>query len=137
MIFFIVIGLFCFKGSQQKRGLYYLKIKFPFFILFENQHKKIVCLSLSSQWSISIIWRRHQYHTDEWLQILTYVRHSWRLSIEGSLEGQICADTEHPFIMVNTETCYRALSSEAFISCFNDLALSRPEFEHTTSVVVY
>ena len=45
---FIVIGLFCFKGSQQKQniemqGMYYLTSKIPFlYIIWESAHH--VCL---------------------------------------------------------------------------------------------
>ena len=36
----------------------------------------------------------------EGLQILTYARHSWPLSSEGSLTCHTYCDTGHPFIMV-------------------------------------
>ena len=36
----------------------------------------------------------------EGLQILTYARHSWPLSSEGSLTSHTYCDTGHPFIMV-------------------------------------
>ena len=36
----------------------------------------------------------------EGLQILTYARHSWPLSSEGSLAWHTYCDTGHPFIMV-------------------------------------
>ena len=39
--------------------------------------------------------------TGEGLQILTYARHSWPLSSEGSLACHTYCDTGHPFIMVN------------------------------------
>ena len=41
--------------------------------------------------------------TDERMQILTYVRHLWPLSSEGSLACQTFCDTGHPFIMVISE----------------------------------
>ena len=41
--------------------------------------------------------------TDEGLQILTYARHSWPLSSEGSLAWHTYCDTGNPFIMVISE----------------------------------
>ena len=41
--------------------------------------------------------------TGEDLQILTYARHSWPLSSEGSLACHIYCDTGHPFKMVISE----------------------------------
>ena len=41
--------------------------------------------------------------TGEGLQILTYVRHLWQLSSEGSLAWHTYCDTGHPFIMGITE----------------------------------
>ena len=41
--------------------------------------------------------------TSEGLQILTFARHSWPLSSEGSLACNTYFDTEHPFIMVISE----------------------------------
>ena len=38
--------------------------------------------------------------TGEGLQILTFARHSWPLSSEGSLACHTYCDTGHPFIMV-------------------------------------
>ena len=38
--------------------------------------------------------------TGKGLQILTYARHLWPLSSEGSLACHIYCDTGHPFIMV-------------------------------------
>ena len=39
----------------------------------------------------------------EWLQILAYARHSWPLSIDGSLACHTYCDTGHMFIMVISE----------------------------------
>ena len=41
--------------------------------------------------------------TAEGLQILTYARHLWPLSSEGSIACHIHCDTEYPFIMVISE----------------------------------
>ena len=41
--------------------------------------------------------------TGEGLQILTYARHSWPLSCEGSLKYHTYCYTGHPFIMVISE----------------------------------
>ena len=42
-------------------------------------------------------------NTDGKLQILTYARHTWTLSSEGSLSCYTYCDKEHPFIMVISE----------------------------------
>ena len=42
----------------------------------------------------------------EVLQILTYARHSWPLSSEGSLACHTYCDTGHPFIMVTFTALY-------------------------------
>ena len=41
--------------------------------------------------------------TGEGLQILTFARHSWPLSSEGSLACHIYCDTGYPFIIVISE----------------------------------
>ena len=45
------------------------------------------------------------------LQILTYTRHSWPLSSEGSLTCHNHCDIGHPFIMVNSEDPWHQLRS--------------------------
>ena len=61
-----------------------------------------VCLGFSSHSRIF-----HSYgnvtFTGEGLQILTYARHSWSLSSEGSLACHTYFDTGHPFMMVISE----------------------------------
>ena len=57
--------------------------------------------------------------TDEGLQILTYTRYSWPMSIEGSLACHNYFDTH---------TWDRAFGSGSVTSCFN--GLSRLGFEH-------
>ena len=85
-------------------------------------------------------WKMFVFHsigdvtiTGEGLQILTYTRHSWSLSSEGSLTCHTYCDTGLPFIMVirtrDTHTCYRAFGSGAVTTFFNDLGLSRPGIE--------
>ena len=79
--------------------LYHLKIvNNTIFILF-------VCLFVWSFSSHSRIF--HSYGdvtiTSEGLQILTYARHSWPLSIEGSSTCHTLCNTGHPFIMVISE----------------------------------
>ena len=54
---------------------------------------------------------------------LTYARHSWPLSSEGSLACHTYYDKGHPFTMVISEhpythTCYRAFVSGAVTTCF-------------------
>ena len=73
--------------------------------------------------------------TDERLQILTYARHSWLLSIEGSLACHNYCDTGHPFIMVISKDPWHShllpsVCSWAVTTCFYDLGLSRLGFEH-------
>ena len=46
--------------------------------------------------------------TDEGLQILTYARHSWPLSSEGSLACHTYCDTGHPFKMVISEDLWHS-----------------------------
>ena len=72
-------------------------------------------------------------------QILIYARHSWPLSSEGSLACHTYhyMYTGHPFIWLSprtrdTHTYYRAFSSGAVTTSFNDLGLSRLGFEHPT-----
>ena len=70
----------------------------------------------------------------EGLQILTYARHSWPLSSEGSLTCHTYCDTGLPFIMVISEDPWHShlLPSVWQWSChylFYDLGLSRPRNE--------
>ena len=60
--------------------------------------------------------------TGDGLQILTYVRHSWPLSSEGSLACHTYCDTGHTFIMVISEDPWHShlFSSGAASACFND-----------------
>ena len=68
----------------------------------------------------------------EGLQILTYARHSWPLSSEGSLACHTYCDTGHSFIMVIPEDPLHShlMPSVWQWSCFNDLGLSRLGFGH-------
>ena len=73
----------------------------------------------------------------EGLQILTYARHSWPVSSEGSLVCQTYCDTGHPFIMLTSEdTWHSHLMPDVWQwmchYCINNLGLSRLEFEHPT-----
>ena len=70
----------------------------------------------------------------EELQILTYGRHSWPFSSEGSLACHTYCDTEHPFIMVISEDPWDShlMPSVLQWSCLNDLRLSRLGFVHPT-----
>ena len=45
----------------------------------------------------------------EGLEILTYARHSWSLSSEGSLAWHTYYDTGHPFIMVISEDPWHSI----------------------------
>ena len=60
-----------------------------------------VCVGLSSHSRIF-----HSYRdvtiTSEELQMLTYARHSWPLTSEGSLKCRTYLDMGHPFRMVNS-----------------------------------
>ena len=41
--------------------------------------------------------------TGEWLQALTYARHSWSLSSEGSLAWPTYCDTGHPLMVISKD----------------------------------
>ena len=63
------------------------------------------------------------------LQILTYARHSWPLSSDGSLANHTYCDTGHPFIMVISEDPWHShlmpsVCSEAVTKWLNDFGLS-------------
>ena len=45
----------------------------------------------------------------EWLQILTYDRHSWPLSSDGSLACHTYCDTGHPFMVIPEDFWYSLL----------------------------
>ena len=73
----------------------------------------------------------------EGLHILTYARHLWPLSSEGSLACHNYCDTGHPFIMIISEdpwhcTLCQAFGSEAVTTFFNDFCLSQLGFENPT-----
>ena len=64
-----------------------------------------VCFVCLYDWGLSSHSRLFHWYWDitiasEWLQILTYSRHSWPLSSEGSLARHTFCDTGHPFIIV-------------------------------------
>ena len=73
----------------------------------------------------------------EGLQILNYTRHSLPLSSGGSFTCHTYGDTGHPFLRSSPRTrdirtrC-RAFGSGTVTTCFSDLGLSRPGFEHPT-----
>ena len=82
-----------------------------------------------SNWDITI--------AGKGLQILTYARHSWQLSSEGSLACHTYCDTGHPFIwssprIRDTHTYCRVFGSRAVTTCFNDLCMSRLGFKNPT-----
>ena len=98
-----------------------------------------VCLivwSISSQSRFFLrIWIRH--HCRRGLLILTYARHSWPLSSEGSLACHTYCDSGHPFIMVTSEDQWHShlLPSVSQWSChylFYYFGLSRLGIEHLT-----
>ena len=67
----------------------------------------------------------------EVLQILTYARHLWPLSSEGSLACHTYYDTGHPFIMVISEDPWHShLGSGAVKTCYYDFGLTRLGFKH-------
>ena len=88
-----------------------LKIKFKhndvskWMCSLEHMDSALKCLICLFVWGLSSHSRIfHSYGdvtiTGEGLQILTYARHSWPLSSEGSLACHTYCDTDHPFIMV-------------------------------------
>ena len=75
--------------------------------------------------------------TGERLQILTNVRRSWPLSNEDNLGCHTYCDTGHSFIWSSSRTreihtCCQAFISGDYITCFNDIDLSRLGFKHPT-----
>ena len=75
--------------------------------------------------------------TGERLKILTNVRRSWPLSNEDNLACHTYCDTGHSFIWSSSRTrethiCCREFISGDYITCFNDIGLSRLEFKHPT-----
>ena len=85
--------------------------------------------------NLSLIWRRHHYRWK--LQNLTFARHLWPLSSEGSLACHTYFDTGHPFIMVIPEGPWHSqllpsVGSGIVTTCCYDLGLSRLGFEHPT-----
>ena len=69
---------------------------------------------------------------DEGLQILTYARHSWSLSSEGSLACHNYCDTGHPYIMVISGDLWHSHSGTD-PTWFYDLGLSWLGFENPTN----
>lgn len=62
---------------------------------------------------------------EEGLQKLTFTRHSWPLSMVGSLDCHTYCDTRHSLMIViskdhDTHTFCRSFSSRASNTCFND-----------------
>ena len=68
--------------------------------------------------------------------ILTYARHLWPLSTEGSIACHTYCDTGHLFIMIISKGVWHFLcqsfGSWAVFTCLNDIRLSRLGFEHPT-----
>ena len=83
----------------------------------------------------SLILRRHYYRWKA--QILTYARHWWPLSSEGSLTSTptvtrgIRLQRSSPRTSDTYTFCW-TFDSGAVTTCFSDLGLSRLEFEHPT-----
>ena len=107
--------------------------------IINSQRLCFICLFVWSFSSHSIIFHSFGYVTiaGEGLQILTYARHLWPLSSEGSFACHIYCDTGHPFIVVisedpaDTHTYCLAFGRGVVTICFN-LGLSRLGFEHPT-----
>ena len=94
----------------------------------DTQHNLFVCLEfIVFVWSLSRIFHSYGAVTiaGEGLRILTYARHSWPLSMEGSITCHIHCDKGLQFILV-THTCCRSYGSGAVTTSFYDLGLSRP-----------
>ena len=66
---------------------------------------------------------------------MTYARHSWLLSSEGSLACNTYCDTGHPFVWSSPRTrdihcwCCQEFDSSTVATYFNDLGLSRQGIE--------
>ena len=89
-----------------------------------SSHSKI----FHSYWDVTI--------TGEGLQILTYARHSWPLSNKGISvthllwHGAFVYNGRLQGPVTLTQVYCGAFSSGAVTTCFYDLGMSRPEFEH-------
>ena len=71
--------------------------------------------------------------TGEGLQVLTYARHSWPISSEGSLACHPYCDTWQPFILSSSKTCVTLTYCRTFGSgAVTTLGLFRLVFEHPT-----
>ena len=74
--------------------------------------------------------------TGEGLQSLTYARHSWPLSSEGSSACKTYCDTGqtdyngHLRLLVTLTPIAKWVAEEPSLTVFNDLGLSRLRFEH-------
>ena len=77
-----------------------LPVNFSHFHLLLQNHFSVCLLA----WFFVLLENFHSYGdvtiADEELQIMTYARHSWPFSSEGSLACLTYYDTVHPFIMV-------------------------------------
>ena len=83
----LIMLLYVGKQTTRQAFLFKMDARFSFFIF--------LCLSSQSYGDVSI--------AGEGLQILTYARHSWPLSSEGSLTCHTHCDTGLPFILVISE----------------------------------
>ena len=91
--------IFCIWSALQKLDVYKALHRQYFFPI------SFLCLFVWGLSSHSIIVHPYRDFTivGEELQILTFARHSWSLSSEGSLACHAYCDTRHPFIMVISE----------------------------------
>ena len=110
----IIIGMYVGKylGVSKWRKPFYLnKYLNKYFFLLRRiiiERKYRLMKSSSSfqvWWAFTSHWRKYHLFEDvtmigEGLQILTYARHSWPLSSQGSLACQTYRDTGHLFILV-------------------------------------
>ena len=103
------------------------------FLLFRNYLplEKDVALHLICLYGIYRLTREFFTYmetiTGEGVQFLTFARHSWSLSSEGSL-----ACPTYSTVTRDTHTNCRAFSSGAVTTCFYDLSLSQLGFKHPT-----
>ena len=105
---------FILISSVQKRQFFHSFAKYgevPIWANYFRTGRFFVCFFVCLEFIVPLK-NLHSYGdvtiAGEGLQILTYARHSWQLSSEGSLTCHSHCDTELPFIMVISEDLWHS-----------------------------